>query len=361
MSKYDLQIFEIGVDGQAPIGPEPIDGWFGAGYSAEDHTIPAGVWEFGVQQRTVRTDYPGGVRPTEQVLGPAYTPFTLSGQWRDSYAGEGFANYEWKRFEEFVKRGNMARIIHGDVFFDGIITELTIRYQNEHEIGYSFTFSPHHREPGGFFSSQVVSRKTLNAKQLLAPVVNVYAQAVERHADAPRYAVSSDTFNDLDLKVGAWETTIADISNVIDQRALLPELEPKAALLRLASQFYSLATVADEIVTIANPLAAPADLVWHTGETEILFDYWLRGLAGLARTMMVYAQQAAADLQSRAAPDIIQLYRPKQGENMYSISNRYYGEHAGWRIIARRNGLNSFYMSGDEILLIPATTEVGGA
>lgn len=84
-------------------------------WTPENRALPLGAWELPVVQRSVRHEYPGATEPSEQVLGPAYEPMTLSGVWDDRYMGAGAALEEWRDFEAMVKRGNRVRLSFGPV------------------------------------------------------------------------------------------------------------------------------------------------------------------------------------------------------------------------------------------------------
>ena len=128
-------------------------------WSSQNQNIPQGAWEFGGQLRTNRINYPGTDRPTEQVLGPNYTPFTLTGRWKNKFnrapVGEGqespvpgaegnnYAENEMRLFETMCRRGNVIELQFQEITITGLITEWSFLYKRRWDIGYSFTFSPH--------------------------------------------------------------------------------------------------------------------------------------------------------------------------------------------------------------------------
>lgn len=347
-------------------------------WNAAHKSIPVKPFTFGLHQRTVRTDYPGGNEPTEQILGPNFVPFTLSGYWDDRYNmtqatrtalvglgrnGDqiydsigGFARKTWKRFEAMVQRGNPVRITFESVVIEGIITDAEFDYQHEARIGYSFTLSPHHRQPGGFFRVSRSPRQALSATQLLNDLERELDEMLAIQERAPTTAMVGTIYLDAEADLDALVAGQAAIAATIEQRQLSPELEPNASLLRLSAQFYSQATLAVELISLLYATDSSEALNYEAASNVLLYDYWSRGLMYYARRMVLAGQRAAADIAQRADPNAIALYQPQAGQSLYDISNRFYGTAHQWRKIAHRNGLSSLILDGTETLVIPEVT-----
>lgn len=347
-------------------------------WTAKNHNIPVQPWSFGVEQRTVRTDYPGADDPTEQILGPNFTEFTLEGTWDDRYNmtrpsrdasvdqgndGKGvsidvggYAVREWRRFEAMVRRGNPIRISFEKITIEGIVINAQFDYRHRARIGYSFTVSPHHRQPGGFFKARRSPRSALNARQLLQELTTEVNALSELQTYAPVAQLVGTIYTDAEDYVADLETALGEILVAIEQRNLNPELEPNAALRRLSSQFYSTTTVAFNLIELLNGYDSSEALAYESGAGVLLFETWARGLMYNARRVVLVGRRAATDILQRAAPNAIALYTPQQGESLYAISNRFYRTPHQWRKIAERNGLTSFRLSGAEVLVIPEVT-----
>lgn len=377
-------IRELGIPGGKPPSNSSInDGYELFRWTAANRNIPKQPWSFGVTQRTARTDYPGADAPTEQVLGPNFEPFTLAGTWDDRYNmsptrrrrvvidqrfGEGisgaqlyeevggYAVAEWRRFEAMVRRGNPVRVLFENVLIEGIITNADFDYMHKSRIGYSFTLSPHHRQPGGFFRSRRSPRTALNARQLSQELATEVEEVEALNELAPQTALIGTIYADATEYVDALVEAVASIDTAIDQRNLTPEQEPNAALRRLSAQFYSATTVAFNLIELLRGYDTSESLNYEAAASVLVYEYWARGLMFYARRVVVVGRRAASDILQRAAPNALSLYTPKSGESLYAISNRFYRTPHQWRRIAERNGLVSLTLSGAELLVIPEVT-----
>jgi hypothetical protein len=361
-------------------------------WTAKNHNIPFSPWSFGLTQRTVRTDYPGADDPTEQVLGPNYDSFTLQGVWDDRYnapalnpqnaedraiinqAGNlfggrpgaarkardkqgGYAIREWRRMEALVRRGNQVRITFEEITIQGLITDLEISYRRSWDIGYAFTFSPHHRQPGGRFALSRSPRSVLNSKQLRNEVSDEVDVALAFHARAPRPRIKGTLYPDVDAQVDAWSANLLVIDDAIEQRNLSLDTEPGGGLLRLAANFFTMATISVTLIDELEALDSAEAMDFEAGVDVLDYDVWARGLQDQARRILVAAERAASELVQRAEPNSLALYQPDAGESLYNVSNRFYGTPHNWRTIASRNGLDSLLLAGTEILIIPEVTQ----
>jgi hypothetical protein len=351
-------------------GKEPPEGFARFEWTVANKNMPLQPWSFGIHQRTVRTDYPGADDPTEQVLGPNYTPFTLNGRWDNRYnqesrisptvtdaqrrqLGSEYAKREREKFENLVRRGNPVRITFGDLTVQGIITDCVFEYRRTWDIGYSFTVSPHHRQPGGFFALKRSPRTALSATQLRKEVSSHVDTMTAYHAGAPQERLVLYLYPDVDAKMDEIVERLAIVDQAIEQRNLTPEVEPNTGLLRVASEFLAMSSLSQELIDILKGYSANEALDAELAMATLDFEVWARGLMATARLLVISATRAASDLQQRAKPNALALYRPYAGEHLYSVSNRFYKTPHMWREIMRRNGLTTTSLTGEELLIIP--------
>ena len=364
-------------------GARPVDGFQKFVWTAKNRNIPLRPWTFGVTQRTIRTDYPGADDPTEQMLGPNFTEFTLTGKWDDRYnpvldfdlnnpddlaiirnrdgpgarsLQGGYAELEQFKFENMVRRGNQIRITFERLTSLGVITNCDFEYRRDWDIGYTFTFSPHHRQPGGFFALKRSPRSVLNATQLREEVAELVDEALAIHDDAPQSRITGTTFATVDVLVDTYITQLASIDLSIEKRLLTPEVEANSSLLRLAAYFFSMATTSVNLIDALEKLDSSEALDFESGIGQLNYDVWARGLMDTARKIVVSSQRAASQLQQRAKPGALALYSPPSGQSLYEVSNRFYGTPHNWRLIATRNNLDSLILDGTELLVIPEAT-----
>ena len=315
--------------------------------------IPLQPWSFPTKLRTKRTDYPGtNSDPTEQVLGSHFEPFTLRGRWSDKFNEPGYAVKTWREFEALASSGNLVQFNFQDVFVVGLITDFVPTYLRRSEIEYSFTVSPHHRQPSSRLPRS--PRTVLNATQLLRELEVINSRALELHARAPRFYIAGSLWDDVRDELEVWADTITAIDETISQRTIEPGLEPSSALLRIASMFDYLVTTARALTALLDSAETTTDLGFQQALNIILFDTWAKGINAAARLMVVTATRASRELKSRAEPNVIAIYRPQAGEHLHRISQRFYDTPFNWRRIASRNNLgNEFVLTGEELLIIP--------
>ena len=343
-------------------------------WTAANRNIPERPWTFGIKQRTMRTDYPGGDDPTEQVLGPNFTPFTLTGRFDDRYNPlaaanpdlgpeanreviNGYARAEMERLETLVRRGNPVRITFENITIQGIITDLEFQYMRRSLVRYSFTMSPHHRAPVGFFSIRRSPRGVLNADQLRDDVSRVLNAMLERHARAPVARISGDLYIDVDQGVRNIQSLIERVNDSIEQRNVSETREANLALLEIGSRFLEVVTAANDIKNMFRDRTTLNSLDFDDSAIDVLnFNVWAKYMSSLAREMIVVANRSASQVAERAEPRALALYRPSSGEHLYEISTRFYQTPYSWQLIYERNGLTSTVLNGSELLIIPEST-----
>lgn len=319
--------------------------------TVRNRDMPRRPWSFGTEAITARSDYPGTINsPTEQVLSVRLTDFQLNGVFKDRWNYPGFAIKSWQAFESIV--GRRAQFTYRSVFCEGVIKNIDFTYIHEAEIGYAITVSPHHREPGRRLNSS--PRTVLNASQLLSEILKVRDELALVHDGSPRFFISGDLWREADEITQDWNATTLTLENIISQRVVLPGTEPSLALKRIADVFRLVRVHAESMVDLLEA-TKPATHLTYAGAIQTLrFDKWSKGLISGSKILVVAAERASREMLSRANPNLIALYRPKQGEHLMKIANTFYGNPLNWKRIASRNNLGSaLILTGEELLIIP--------
>lgn len=338
-------------------------------FSVEGKSMPFRPWTFAVAQRTVRTDYPGGVQPTEQVLGWKFEPFTITGRLDDRYNEPGFANQTRKDLELLVQRGNPVSITHQSINIRGVVTNVEFDWRREWDIGYSITVSPHNRLFDSVSKPEKVPRRSLNAEQLLQEVQNIQSAIADLRNPSALQAIRGEiaTLRGIaGIIEGEIQTNI--INNIRDVDRIIDEInfsvqnrqlnnsedEPGTALLHIASLFTSCATLGKAIRSQTRTLRSDTDLAYETDAQAVMaYEFFVKEAGFQARELIRVGTRNAAEITERVGPNAKALYRPQAGESLYGISNRFYNTPHNWRQIADRNYLCEFILNGDEILIIP--------
>lgn len=323
---------------------------------------PVKPWPVPMKLRTSRTDYPGGVKVSEQVLGSNFEPFTCNGRWADKFNAEGYALSEAGRFEAMVQRGNVVRIQFGQHVFDGIITDFTPDYARDWDVRYSFTVSNHGRvaplqqvtgtrqvlrEGDLRFFDRTTPQQTYDE----AALENAAIQAAlsEMRAGALNGTLFGQTADFLD----GINASIEGLGDIMDQRVLRPVTRPIQEFKRMATQFRILQGNCSAVVQSLSGVRSDTELAVGTALDVVNFEVWSRSLRFHNRLLMGKSHRSARAMDERDEPSALAIYEPYAGESLYSVSRRFYGTPFMANQIAARNGLSSFELTGDEELIIP--------
>jgi hypothetical protein len=323
-------------------------------WTSDSRSAPRHGWEYGVTVRTNREDYPGSDEPVEQVLGAHYDPQTFHGVWDDRWAGDGFAENQRVEFQKLVQRGNYVRCSFEGVTFTGIVTHYKPTYFTSFRTGYEFTLSPHFQTQGGDTRrGRILAPKTADPTAFLLEVDAIIDETLALHAASPGPFVSSDLVGQVASSVGDWEDRANTINAVIETRVLTPAGDGPNSVSRVIAGFQGMAASALALLPLFAATSTATDLAYEAAVPNLTFEVWKREVCFQARQMIVTCFNAARDLQKLVDPQAKAIYRPRHGESLYGISNRFYGTPHRWRDIADRNKLTGFTLSGIESLVIP--------
>ncbi len=323
-------------------------------WDAKHQSSPRNSWDFGIKQRTHREDYPGADQPTEQILGPNFTDFTLSGRWDDRYNYKGFAEDSRVEFEKLVQRGNYVRISFEGVSVVGIIKDVDFNYRREYDIGYKFAVSPHYRNKGGDARQQGdIAPQAISDPQTYADQAVALCQAARAIHDAAPIVLIAGTIagsikTSLETLIDRMNTT----QTILDNRVFTVS-ESVNSVSRLVQSFVALQNSALVTLSFLGQTDSTVGLDYETAIGVLDFEVWQRELAFTMRQLLIVAYQASVDLGRLVTPQTQAIYRPHSGESLYGISNRFFGTPDHWRDIFDANNLSSFTLSGTELLIIP--------
>lgn len=331
-------------------------------FGRENFSAPRGPQNFGLTLRTSRHDLPGAEEPTEQVLGWNYTPFTVTGVWDDRYAGSGYAEATRRDFEALVKRGNPVRYQFEQVAFIGLITNLQINYQRQDRQGYTFTISPHFRHEGETVRTDPNPRRKIvydpkqsvaKARAAMDALAKSQELARQKTLSMVQSKLKTSVFADIDDAIGEVETAIATAEKTVETEVLKPGQDAANTLNRAAQAMNSAKTAISTVLSETRTIAASTHMSTSSLVDNLKFETWHRTVSGNARALVNTVERARQDMAFRARPKPKRLHRVRQGESLYSISNRYYGTPHQWRELAKVNRLNSIILQGGELLEIP--------
>lgn len=332
-------------------------------WNSETHSMMQGTLDLTLSVKTNRELPPQAEEPIEQVLGVEWEPFEIGGQWKDKWAGQGFAMTTFEQFSRFVGRTPLVRFQLGRHSLVGIITRLRTQYLTDAEVAWSITFSPHNNETVGNF------RRTAPNETVIKPT-------------AQRVAEIEDTVSVLELQMqiaNSIPSTTSDVDDAFDEMLELSESVRKVseaadAVSTESTDSSTLIGSADRAVTKLMGLAASFRQVRGVADTNLLAiqertsdvivayddvlatlkcEEWLRSnQLGLVR-LQGSVRAGEADALSRAAKRPQAVHRASNGESLERISIRYYGTPDNWRAIYDANNLGSLQLTAGQELLIP--------
>jgi hypothetical protein len=320
-------------------------------WTAALRNAPRTSWRFGLQQRTVREDYPGGETPVEQVLGWSFTPFSCAGVWDDRFMGTGAALQTLRAFEAMVQRGNLCEFKFETIAVFGLITNVEFDYKRADYIAYSFTVSPHSRTATP--ESPADSTEALKSPDEYYAGLQARTDQVTALAEqVPATAMTGSTVADTQGRLDTISAKVAEIGTAVEQR-LQTAQDYALGARRVAHAFGVVRTVAQDLVASLISVKSDADLAWETAVGVLDFEVWSRGLRTMGRLMVADTYTAEKEMSRRVTPKAMSVYRPRENESLYAISQRFYGTPHRWQLIAQTNQLSTINCQGTEVLVIP--------
>lgn len=316
--------------------------------------IPVQPWIRGGQQRSVRTDYPGAKTPSEQVLGPRHKDHAFTGRWDDRYNFDGYAKQEEARFEAMARRGNLVEIAFQEATYVCLIKDWDVQYHRNWFARYAFQVSVHDRTQE-FNLADRSPTTTKSASEAADEMTSVVSSLQEVLGGIPEQGMSGDTADIVKASIATMAINQDSLLDTLDQRELAVSDNDRSVspFSRLGTQFRAVRDdalqVQDDLLTARSDL----NLGVNTAKNVLDFEDWSRSMRFNARVLLGQSDAAAVDMDERDKPDALRLYRPFAGESLYNISRTFYGTPFSWRLIADRNALDDFELTGDELLVIP--------
>jgi len=319
-------------------------------WDSSTHTSGQGDLTLTLKVNTKRWVPAGASIPVEQVLGVAWEPFQVEGEWRDTWAGKGFAKKTEIEFARLVGRTPLVRLQIDEESIVGLLTELTIRYRTRDTIGWRFTLSPHINEQVGDprQSANVTPPKPVNVR--VDEVADVFLSLTELASNAAALPVSgpavSDSIGQLAELGDAVERAQASVRDGIGS-------DTQGKLLSLASTFRRVRGAAETIFLDIARQRDSLELAFDDALLILKFNEWSSGTLGLAAQTMGKAQLAEQDMKAKASRKPIAIHVAKRHESLDRIALRYTGSADNWHSLYEFNNLHSMVLEGGEEIMIP--------
>jgi hypothetical protein len=311
-----------------------------------------GRWVTGGRQRHVRTDYPGGVEASFQVLGAVHDDQTFEGEWDDRWNFPRYAEQERERFEAMCRRGSYVTVEFEGMRFLGLISEWSFPYRKASKIGYRFTLS---------VSRSLSDPAATTAAPASAKPIGTSFDELDGRTQAllaefagyPRAGMVGDVSARLDEALLSLNNLRNEMSGAVDQSELGAPARAIEQFKRLGTQARLIQGAASGVVDELVAVKADAELGVRTALAVLNFEASTRNMRTQARLLKWSGFQIARDMEERGVPLPFRFYRPAKGESLYAIANQHYGDPAAWRLIAEANNLTVLTLEGTEFLMLP--------
>lgn len=303
--------------------------------------------EFELAVKTSRFEV--GEEVVEQVMAATWQPFQISGRWKDSYAGQGFAELTMRQFAQLVGRTPLVRLQIDRLSWVGILTNARFNYVTADNIAWSAVLSPHLNEHVGQF-------------QPTKPITPI-ARPLQHHADAVSAVV--DEIQAVNTGIATYPAGTEDVVDAQPLIAALTDARAKINSVTAATEDAerSLLTAATALRRARNAgldlllsirakhgiLMAALDNPIHV----LRFNEWMRTVQAKTVQAAGLALVAEQDMRRRAERKPRAIHVAKAAESLERIAMRYYGNADAWSVIYAANALDSIVLDGGQELIIP--------
>jgi hypothetical protein len=311
---------------------------------------PLGPWKKQATLRSVRTDYPGAVVPSKQVLGAKHEKFSWSGTWDDRYNFDGYAVAEYKRAEKVLFRGNVVKIAFQDEEFLAFVEDLATERVTDWKIRYTLTVDPQCRTDNSEFKRSPTQMKT-NPGDEVDALNTLMAGVAASQADRPATALTGSNTSGVRKGLADVSTRLDSVAQALDTKTGV--LSPIGDFRSLSTQFRNLQGDITNVITGLVKARSDLDVGFRNAAAVLKFEDWTRNTRTLLRLARHRSQTAATGMELRDIHQIQAIYRPRKGESLYNVSRKAYGTPHRARDIQIANNLDTWTLTGDETLLIP--------
>jgi len=335
-------------------------------WDAQNHSMMQDTLDLELQVNTNREMPAGADEPVEQVLSVEWKEIELHGEWKDSWAGQGFAKRTFTEFARLVQRVPLVRFEHGQHSLVGLLTNLKIKERTEFEVGWTVKFSVHRNENIGPPSAPVVApQSTVNFTQR----IQTQRDSLEKINNVLEFAktlpLSTQDIDDALDNVGDLVTTVDGAEFATNAIAFenpesldFMEMADRAQhkLLAVAAAFSNIRNQAQTSLLDVQELISSDVLAYNDVIANLRFEEWVRTQQTECIRMIGEARASEIDARSRATRRPRGIHRVRQGDTLDRVSMKWYGTPDSGRFIRDANNLDSILLPPGLDLIIPDVT-----
>lgn len=332
-------------------------------WDSRNHSMIQDTLDLELQVNTTRETPPGADEPVEHVQSVEWSPIEMHGEWKDQWAGQGFADRTYVEFARMCGRVPLVRIELDRHSLVGLITKFKIKWRTRFEIGYGFTFSVHRNETiGTFRATEIIEKSAINFSQRIQTQRDALDRIDDTTTQAKRLPLSTedlvDTLDNLDdLTASVDNAQFATDAVAFESPQSLDFLETidraQHKLLAVAAAFAGVRNQAESNLQDVNELVSTDLLAYDDVVNTLRFEEWTRTQQIECTRMIGEARAGERDARDRAARRPRGVHRVRHGDTLDRISVKWYGTPDSARFIRDVNNLDSIVLPVGVDLIIP--------
>lgn len=354
---------------------------------------------WGAEQRVEVKYFPGSPVGQAQVLGPTWSPTTMSGTWKDAFlfddanaptllgfpdiagpgrpgtrqfggksfiSGGGVPGNEGEArrarvvrdaFFSLQRAGQLLRVEWGSIVRFGFIKRFDPKHDREEDIGWEIEF----QWIGDTFAARrPLPKPKINAPGLLALILS----AIQSFLDAINTALAL-LYGAVQLVTQRINKITSLITGFIDAINGLIGLVfvPAEMFGVLKQQLTSIILAVQDLIDTINRIPQAYSALKEGGNpTDVnLATAAAQAIAFNARTLGVDAAEQRDQLTELESPDLLGVVTAPEDTTLIDIATNYYGGPDDWTIIADFNGFSSSFVERGTLVYVPRRQQGVGA
>jgi hypothetical protein len=347
----------------------------------EGRGMPFRPLKLGGEQRMNVRWSPGSPDATVQVLGSKESSTTIRGRWSRRYIGtgggpsaqiDGVEVEDVEQLADFVEGmridGQLVKFSTGTRVRFGVIAMFEPSWNDPHDCEWELAFNWISRTADALGAQplQVVAQQGVSG---LAARAAVFVNAVDDILAVAPFAPASawlDKASQLLAKIATAYGSLQDAATSVVSIATAPaQLATRVVALASSMSAGSLelgrflcADVATQYKRPVSQAAALGQVLGRIPDPTIAAeraaqDAWRADAAILARSMARSAARSQLQAMQFAAPGTLAIYRALQGDDLRTVSVKFYGTQAQWRALREYNDLQSSALEPGTRVIVP--------
>jgi hypothetical protein len=336
-------------------------------WTSETHSMMQDTLDLELQVNTSREMPAGADEPVEHIQSVEWMPVEMHGEWKDQWAGQGFAERTYTEFARMCGRVPLVRVEIETHSLVGIITKFKLKWRTKFEIGYGFTLSVHHNETIGSFRSIPVEQQSVsnfaqhvrNQQDSVDKINTTLDRAKSLPLSTEDVTDALDNIDDLSGAVGnaRFAANAVAFDNPGDQTFLQMLDSTQHKLLALSAAFAGIRTQASRNLADVQELVSTDVLAYHDVVATLHFEDWVRTQQTECNLMIGSSRAAEKDARILASRKPRGIHRVRQGDTLDRVSEKWYGTPDSGRFIRDANNLDSVLLPVGRDLLIPEVSK----